>query len=166
MGKLTVEIPKPMVQLAEKPILEHQIKLIEKYGLNDIIILTNYKGNVIREYFKDGKKWDVKIQYYSDPYPLGTAGAVKYIEQELRDDFLLFYGDTIIDIDLHSLLQFHREKNSTATLVVHPNDHPYDSDLLQIDEDDRVIAFYSTPHEKGTYRRNLVNAFSKYHFSE
>ena len=158
MGAVTKYVPKPMISLAGKPILEYQIELAKRYDLDNIIILTGYREDVIRDYFKDGKTWGLNIQYNSDPFPLGTAGAVKRIEQELTEDFILFYGDTIIDIDLHSLVQFHQEKYSTATLVVHPNDHPYDSDLLDIDEHNRVTAFYSKPHAQETYHRNLVNA--------
>lgn len=158
MGSLTKDIPKPMISLAGKPILEYQIELVKRYDLDDIIILTGYMEDLIRDYFKDGKTWGLNIHYNSDPFPLGTAGAVKRIEQELTEDFILFYGDTIMDIDLHSLVQFHQEKDSTATLVVHPNDHPHDSDLLDIDKHNRVTAFYSKPYDQETYHRNLANA--------
>ena len=158
MGVMTESIPKPMVPLMRKPILEHQINLAKKYGLDDIIISTGYMGDVIRDYFKDGKEWGVHIQYSPDPFPLGTAGAVKHLEQELKDDFVLFYGDTIMDIDLDSLVRLHVQKESMATLVVHPNDHPHDSDLLETDKDNRVLDFYSKPHDQKVYHRNLVNA--------
>ena len=110
MGVMTESIPKPMVPLMQKPILEHQINFAKKYGFDDIIISTGYMGDVIRDYFKDGKEWGVHIQYSPDPFPLGTAGAVKHLEQELKDDFVLFYGDTIMDIDLNSLVQLHVKK--------------------------------------------------------
>ena len=158
MGAMTESNPKPMVPLMRKPILEHQINFAKKYGFEDIIISTGYMGDVIRDYFKDGKEWGVHIQYSPDPFPLGTAGAVKHLEQELKDDFVLFYGDTIMDIDLDSLVQTHLQKESMATLVVHPNDHPHDSDLLETDKDNRVLAFYSKPHDQKVYHRNLVNA--------
>jgi mannose-1-phosphate guanylyltransferase / phosphomannomutase len=158
MGSLTAEIPKPMVQLAGKPILEHQIALIRRYKFYDISILTGYKGDVIKDYFLDGRNWDTKIEYFPDPKPLGTAGSVKEIEHVISDTFLLLYGDTMIDINLNDLINFHKEKGGIATLVVHPNDHPYDSDLLEINEDNLVTSFYSKPHKEGIYHRNLVNA--------
>jgi len=158
MGLMTKLIPKPMAMLAGKKILEHQLEFARRYNLTDIIILTGYREDVIKNYFKNGKKWGINIQYYSDPFPLGTAGAVKNIDKELTEDFILFYGDTIMDVDLHLLVQFHKEKNSIATLVAHPNDHPHDSDLLDIDENNRIKAFYSKPHIQETYHRNLVNA--------
>ena len=118
MGAMTEFIPKPMVPLMRKPILEHQIHFAKKYGFDDIIISTGYMGDVIRDYFKDGKEWGVHIQYSPDPFPLGTAGAVKHLEQELKDNFVLFYGDTIMDIDLNSLVQLHVKKESMATISV------------------------------------------------
>jgi len=158
MGSITKDIPKPMIPLAGKPILEHQLEHAKRYDLDNIIILTGYRADVIRDYFKDGKTCGLNIKYNSDPFPLGTAGAVKRMEWELNKDFILIYGDTLMDIDLHSLVQFHQEKDSIATLVVHPNDHPHDSDLLDMDEYNRVTAFYSKPHDKGSFHRNLVNA--------
>ena len=158
MGELTAEIPKPMVLLMGKPILEHQIELIKKHGLNEITILTGYRENIIKNYFSTGENWGVKIDYFSDPKPLGTAGSVREIESQITDPFLLFYGDTMMDINLKALINFHNKMGGMATLVVHPNDHPHDSDLLDIDKYNRVTAFYSKPHEQETYHRNLVNA--------
>jgi len=158
MGNLAADCPKPMISLAGKPILEHQIVIAKRYGLTDIIMLTGYKEDVIKNYFGAGEDWGVKIDYYSDPNPLGTAGSVKEIELQMIDPFLLFYGDTMMDINLKALVDFHNNKEGLATLVVHPNDHPNDSDLLAIDESNRVTAFYSKPHDLETYHRNLVNA--------
>ncbi len=158
MGSLAESVPKPMIPLMGKPILEHQLELAKRYDLNDVIVLTGYRGNAIKEHFKDGKHWGLNIQYVSDEIPLGTAGAVRCIAPNLTEDFVLFYGDTIMDIDLHALIRFHRKKGGIATLVVHPNDHPHDSDLLEMNEECGVTAFYSKPHKKGAYYKNLVNA--------
>lgn len=158
MGTLTKKIPKPMVPIANKPILQYQIELARRYDLTEIIILTGYKGEVIENYFKDGSKWGVKIDYNREKELLGTAGALKEIEDKLQDDFLVFYGDIIMDVDIKSLISFHNKKRSIATIVVHPNEHPYDSDLVEIDKDDKVTAFHFKPHKEGEFYRNLVNA--------
>jgi len=158
MGDITTNMPKPMVLLNNKPILEHQIELIKRYGLFEIIILIGYKGDVIKKYFGDGGSWGVKISYFSDPKPLGTAGSLKEIEDILSMPFLLLYGDTILDINLIELISFHEKKRGVATLVVHPNDHPHDSDLLDIDVNKKITKFHSKPHRKELYHRNLVNA--------
>ena len=89
---------------------------------------------------------------------MGTAGSLKKIEKFILEPFLLFYGDTMIDINLRQFIDFHNEKQSIASLVVHPNDHPKDSDLLEIDNEDYVTNFFPKPHEGVSYLRNLVNA--------
>lgn len=158
MGNLTIDIPKPMVKLAGKPILEYQIELLKNNNLKDISILTGYKGDIIESYFQNGERWGVNIDYFVDPKPLGTSGSIKEIEGHIPGSFLLLYGDTMIDINLIDLISFHQKQGGIATLVVHPNDHPHDSDLLDICVDNRVTEFYSKPHLPGVYHRNLVNA--------
>jgi len=158
MGTSTLNIPKPMISLAGKPILEYQVELAKRYFLNDLIILTGYKHNVIKDYFKDGSAWGVSIQYSDESYPLGTSGAIKKIEDMLHEDFLVFYGDIIMDVDLESLISFHNKRHAIATVVVHPNDHPYDSDIVEINDENKVIAIHNKPDKKGAYLKNLVSA--------
>jgi histidinol-phosphate phosphatase family protein len=158
MGTLTEDTPKPMITLAGKPILQHQIEAVKRYGLNQIIILSGFKGDVIKNYFGDGGAYGVNIQYLRENAPLGTAGAVKQLENIVFDDFLVLYGDIILDIDFDSLISFHLNKKTAATIVVHPNDHPADSDLLEVDDDGKVTAFYNKQHDKNKFYRNLVNA--------
>ena len=158
LGDILSEIPKPMVPLAGKPLLEHQIIWLKAQGIQEIWLIINHLGHVIRDYFNDGSDWGVQIQYYEEAFPLGTVGGVKAIEASLTEDFLVLYGDVVIDMDVSKLVQFHKEKNSQATLVVHPNDHPYDSDLLEMNQHAQVIAFHSKPLSKNRYYRNMVNA--------
>ncbi len=155
---LTKDIPKPMIPVAGKPLLEHQIILLAEYNITDITILVNYLKDSIIDYFGDGSAFGVNISYYEELEPLGTVGGIKEIEESLTEDFIVFYGDVMVNMDLNRLIDFHNQKNSEATLVLHPNDHPYDSDLVDIDDTDRVTAFYPKPHEEGKYYRNLVNA--------
>lgn len=153
------DIPKPMVQLMGKPLLEYQILLARKYGLKDIYILSGHLSNVIVDYFQDGSKWGVNIKHITEDKPLGTAGALKQLETILKEKFIVFYGDTVMDINLKKLIEFDKKKSdSSGTLIVHPNDHPYDSDLVEIDENNRIIAFHSKPHTEDMYYANLVNA--------
>jgi mannose-1-phosphate guanylyltransferase / phosphomannomutase len=158
MGDLTREIPKPLLRLAGKPILEYQIELARRYGHTDIVMLTGYRGEKISEYFGNGSKWGVTIRYRQETTPLGTGGALRAIEGILESRFQVFYGDIVMDFDLDALAAFHARKKSSATLVVHPNGHPNDSDLLEIDHNDRITAFHRKPHEPGRCYRNLVNA--------
>jgi D,D-heptose 1,7-bisphosphate phosphatase len=152
------EIPKAMLPVAGKPVLEYQVELAKKYGFKEFIFLIGYLGEQIEKYFGKGSKFGVNIDYYHEIEPLGTAGAFKEIEHLLTEDFWVFYGDTVMDIDMPRMLDFHRQKQGDATLFLHPNDHPYDSDLVDIDENQKVTAFYSKPHDISLYYRNLVNA--------
>lgn len=158
LENLTQAVPKPMIRIAKKPILEYQILLAKRYNLKEIIILLGYKGEAIENYFEDGKRWAVNIHYNRENIQLGTSGAMREIENLLQNDFLVFYGDIMLDVDLESLISFHSARKPIATTVVHPNNHPHDSDLVELDEDNRVAAFHNKPHKEGTYFRNLVNA--------
>ena len=158
MGAFTADLAKPMALVAGKPILEYQIELARRYGLSDIEMLTGFRGDLIEAYFGDGRRFGVDIRYTHEREPLGTAGAVRAIAGRLLEDFVVFYGDVMMDVDLHALLRFHRERSPAATIVVHPNDHPFDSDLVAVDGEDRVTAMYGKPHSPGSDHRNLVSA--------
>jgi D,D-heptose 1,7-bisphosphate phosphatase len=158
MGNLTSEIPKPMLKIGGKPVLEHQIELLKRYNITDIIILVNYLKDSIIEYFKEGEEHGVSIRYFEEKEPLGTTGGIKEIEDQLTEDFIVFYGDVMIDMHLGRLIDFHTKHKSECTLVLHPNDHPFDSDLVETDENHQVINFLPKPHPKGIYYKNLVNA--------
>src|SRR5208283_594289 len=123
-------VPKPMVTIAGKPILEHQIELAKRYGLNDIYLLTGHLSDVIADHFGDGSQFGVRITHIAEDSPLGTAGAIKMLEGKFKDRFMVFYGDTIMDIDLSAFIEFDRSSESIATIIVHPNDHPSDSDFI------------------------------------
>ncbi len=161
------DIPKPMVKIGDKPLLEHQIELAKKYGFKEIYILSGHLASVIEEYFGDGAKWGVKIHHVIEPYPLGTAGSVKLLEDKIKDRFMVFYGDVVMDFDIDSFVEFDKVHASPlrgeggytiGTTLVHPNDHPHDSDLLAVDENDKVTKVLPKPHKEGEYYQNLVNA--------
>ena len=158
IASVTNEIPKAMIPVDGKPVLEYQIELAKRYGFVEFIFITGYLGEQIEEYFGGGAKWDVKISYYKETQALGTAGALAYLKEDLQEDFFVFYGDTVMDIDMEKMLEYHHENKSDATLLIHPNDHPFDSDLVEIDENGRVLKICNKPHPVGFISRNLVNA--------
>jgi len=158
MGDLVRDVPKPMVLLAGKPIIEYQVDLARRYGLMEIHVLTGYKAGVLEDYFGDGSNWGVRINYHREKEPLGTAGAVKELEEALDDVFAVFYGDVMMDVHLPALMDFHKARQATATIAVHPNDHPFDSDLVEVDSGDRVLAIHNKPHDPEVPRRNLASA--------
>lgn len=155
---VNADVPKSMLPIAGKPLLLHQVEFLKLYNITEIIITVNHLKDSIISFFGDGSKFGVSIFYFEETTPLGTVGGVKAVEHLLKDDFILLYGDVMVDMDIYRLQQFHADKKSECTLVVHPNDHPYDSDLVDIDNDDRVTAFHPKPHQENKYYRNLVSA--------
>lgn len=158
LGNIIANIPKSMVHIAGKPLLEYQVKWLKKNGVNEIIFLTHYLADVIEEYFGNGNSFGIQIKYHKEIDPLGTTGGIKEIESILDKDFLLLYGDVMVNIDLTKLLSFHFRKKSTATLVIHPTNHLMDSDLVEVNESNRIIQFHPKPHNQNKYYQNLTNA--------
>ncbi len=161
---LTKKIPKLLIKIGSKPVIEHQIILLRRYGINDIWILLGFLGDRIKEYLKAGEKWDVNIHYYQEEKPLGTAGALRQLENDINEDFLVLSGDVMMNFDLKRLINYHRRKKGIATIIVHPNDHPFDSDLVEMDDKGEIAALLKRPHPKGIIFRNLSIA-SAYIFS-
>ncbi len=157
LGKITQKIPKPMIKIGGLTLLEHQINLLKRYGIKDILILTGHLSEVIENYFKDGKQFGVKISYFRENEPLGSAGGLKEIENLLPKMFLVLFGDIMLDVNLRKLINFHKKKGGVGTLVLHPNDHPYDSDLIEINKDKKVIALHSKSRPANRYFHNLAN---------
>ncbi|WP_163407803.1 HAD-IIIA family hydrolase [Flavobacterium ajazii] len=154
----TGNLPKPMALLLGKPVLEHQIELCKKFGLFNITLLVHYEHEVISDYFKDGSDWGVTISYIIEREPRGTAGALFDAFDFLSDRILVMYGDTYLDVNLEGILGFHVNNQADVTLMVHPNDHPNDSDLVEIDNNCKILAIHPYPHPENIYLPNLVNA--------
>ena len=149
-------IPKPMIPVQGKPILEHQIERLRENGLCDITLVIGHLGQQIRDYFGDGASFGCAISYFTETEPLGTAGAL-YQMEGLSGDFLVLNGDIIFDVDFSRMIAFHREKKAFATLAVHPNSHPFDSALIITGGDNRVSGWLNKEDERGWYK-NQVNA--------
>jgi len=156
VASIAGDIPKPMLPVCGKPILEHQVGCLEKNGLTDITIVVGHLGQRIKDYFGDGGSFGCKISYFSETKLLGTAGAL-YKIKDLPGDFILLNGDLIFDVDFSRMIAFHREKKAWATLAVHPNDHPFDSALIESNDDNQVTGWLSKEDER-LYYKNQVNA--------
>lgn len=157
IASVNAEVPKPMLEVCGKPILEHQIEVLKRQKLTDIILVIGYLGSVIRDYFQDGSKYGVHISYIEEKELLGTAGSFYYLKDIIQDDFFLLNGDLIFDVDLHRFMNFHKEKHALATLFTHPNNHPYDSGLIIANEDGTITKWIHKEEERG-FLRNRVNA--------
>ncbi len=154
----TGNLPKPMALICGKPVLEHQIDLCRHYGFKKIALLVHYGSNSIEEYFGDGSKFGVELTYVFEAEARGTAGALLDALGAMDDRFLVLYGDTYADINLKSFWKFDCERQSAGTLLLHPNDHPHDSDLMEIDGNGALVKVHSYPHIDGAVYLNLVNA--------
>lgn len=154
-------IPKPMLEVDGYPILWHQMMNLKKSGINDIVLIIGYLGQVIKEYFDNGEGLGLNIEYIEeDPEkPLGTAGALYYLKEKINEDFIFLLADVFIDINFQKMINFHKEHNSAATLLTHPNSHPFDSDLVVINDENEVISFDYKTNDRMIYDyNNLVNA--------
>lgn len=152
------DIPKPMIKIKDKPILEHEIDCLREQGFTDIIITVSHLGNIIMDYFGDGSSFGVTIDYYFEEEPLGNAGALFKIKDKLTDDFLLLNADAMFDIDFNRLVNYHRSHGGLVTLFTHPNSHPYDSGLVIADDNGVVKQWLAKEDERPQYYRNRVNA--------
>lgn len=152
------DLPKPLVPIGGITLLEHQIRLAQFYGYTSIWLLVCYGADQIKKTLGDGKQFGVNLNYFEEKTPLSTAGAVLQVWDQLADEFMVMYGDTMINIDLQRFENYHHQHQADATLLVHPNDHPFDSDLIETDTNDRIIAFHNRPHPPEIFRQNLVNA--------
>lgn len=152
------DIPKPMFPILDKPILEYQIESLKKSGITDVTIIVGYLGDAIQEYFGDGKNRGVSIDYIIEKEPLGTAGALFYLKEKMQDDFVLIFGDLMLDVDLNRFMAFHQERNAIISLYVHANSHPYDSDVIVVDGNSCVIKVEPKNLKRDFYYHNMVNA--------
>lgn len=152
------DIPKPMILIDRKPVLEHEIECLRKQGFTDIILTVSHLGNVIMDYFQDGSKFGVHIEYYFEKEPLGNAGALFKIKDKLTEDFLLLNADAMFDVDFNRFVDFHKRHNALVTLFTHPNSHPYDSGLIISNEYNQVEKWLAKEDERPMYYKNRVNA--------
>ena len=168
IASVNSNVPKPMIEIGGKPILQWQIENLKVCGLTDIILVVGYMGNIIQDYFKDGTSFGVHISYFIESTPLGTAGALFKMPQ-LTEDFLLMCGDVILDVDFNRFIAFHNQNKAWASLMTHPNGHPYDSSLLVtkvlppqelggLPEDTHCVVQWMNKEDERSYYKNRVNA--------
>ncbi len=160
MRELTQDrIPKPMLELGGKPMILWQVENLRKYGIKEFIFIIGHLGEKVKEYFGDGASFGVHIRYIEEKVPLGSGGALCWLKEMVGDhEVLLVFGDVMFDIDVPRLLSFHEEKEAEVTLLVHPNAHPKDSDLVVMDENSKVLRFDFAKNMRDYYYDNCVNA--------
>lgn len=152
-------LPKPLIDICGVPLLERQIMLLKRHGFDEILVLVNHAADQIEAFCAQRNNWGLNVRCIDDGSPRGTAGAVLSILDQLDDDVLVVYGDTMLEIDLTHFRSFHDEnQEAAATLLVHPNDHPHDSDLIGFSDDGTITEIFPYPHPPGRYYPNQVSA--------
>ncbi|MFQ5792022.1 MAG: NDP-sugar synthase, partial [Acidobacteriota bacterium] len=142
---LTLNTPKPIVPILDRPFLSLQIDLLRRTGISEIILSLSYQPRRIEELFGDGSKQGVKIHYTVEAKPLGTAGAVKKAEPLLADRTIVFNGDVLSDVDLPAVLDLHKRTEAKATIVLTPVENPSAYGLVEVERDGRVRRFLEKP---------------------
>ena len=158
ISSIASDIPKPMIRIGDKPVLQLEIESLKKQGFKDFIITVSHLGHIITDYFKDGSEFGVNIEYYDEKVPLGNAGALFEIKDKLQEDFLMINGDVLFDIDVNRFVVFHKQHDGLASIFTHPNMHPYDSSLIVTDQNNGVIKWLNKEDERPEYYKNRVNA--------
>jgi NDP-sugar pyrophosphorylase family protein len=160
---ITETIPKPMVPVAGKPYLEHQLRELARQGVNDIVLLTGYLGEQVEQYFGDGAQLGLRIKYSKEPHPLGTGGAVRLAAALLEDDFLLIYGDSYLPVDYPAVLNTLRRSKAEGLLVVYDNRLGDTSVISNVnfDEATGMVTRYEKDGEGLCYVEAGVLAFRK-----
>ena len=158
ISSIASDIPKPMIRINDKPILQLEIESLKKQGFRDFIITISHLGYVIQDYFGDGSEFGVHIEYFNEEKPLGNAGALFELKDKLTEDFLLINGDVLFEFDANRFVNYHKEKGGLVTLFTHPNSHPYDSGLILADKDHLVYEWLSKEEERPQFYNNRVNA--------
>jgi NDP-sugar pyrophosphorylase family protein len=142
---LTNTVPKSMIPIGGKPILEHNIEWLCRYGITELAINLYYLPHVIQDYFGDGSRWGVKITYSLEPRKLGTAGGVKRFANFFDETFLVWYGDNLSTCDLSRLLDFHRAKEGLATIAIYQREDVTQSGIIGLDDQERITRFQEKP---------------------
>lgn len=154
---LTADVPKPMLPLYGRPILEHGIRLLVAHGVREIVINLHYHPEAITEYFGDGTRWDASIRYSYEPHLLGTAGAVRKVSDFFDASFLVLYGDNLTDCHIGRLCSFHKARRGMATVALFQRENSTASGIAELGEDDRITRFVEKPSADAIFS-HWVNA--------
>lgn len=142
---LTANQPKPMVPLANRPLMEHAVLLLKRHGFTDIVVTVQFLASLVRTYFGTGEDLGVEIDYATEETPLGTAGSVRNAEAVLDEPFLVISGDALTDIDLRKVVAFHQERDALVTVVLSRQKDPLEYGIVVTDEDGRIERFLEKP---------------------
>ena len=163
ISEMFPDIPKPLIPIKnadgiEKPVLEWEIESLAAQGFTDIILTVSHMHEKIEDHFGDGSRLGVSIKYFVEEQPLGNAGALFKLRDQLTEPFLLLNADAVFDIDFNRFVEHHKAKGGLVTLFTHPNSHPYDSGVLIADESGAVQRWLTKEDVRPQWYANRVNA--------
>ncbi len=163
ISEMFPDIPKPLIPIKnqdgiEKPVLEWEIESLVSQGFTDLILTVSHMHEKIEDHFGDGSRLGVSIKYFAEEQPLGNAGALLKLRDQLTEPFLLLNADAVFDIDFNRFVEFHRSHGGLVTLFTHPNSHPYDSGVLIADESGAVQQWLTKEEVRPQWYQNRVNA--------
>ena len=150
-------VPKPMLSIAGKPILEHNVRMLVQCGVRDIVINLHHRAEVIKDFFADGSAFDARITYSHETTLRGTGGAIDVLRDRLRGDFFIVYGDNLSTCRLDRLFALHAEKNAALTMAVFHREDVLASGIVGLADDGRITRFLEKPHRDAVFS-NWVNA--------
>ena len=142
---LTSSQPKPLIPIANRPMMEHVLRLLTRHGFDEVVVTLAFHPQMIRTYFGDGSEFGVRIKYATEETPLGTAGSVRNAREQLKETFLVISGDVLTDIDLSAVVDFHREHGAMATLALKSMENPLDFGIVITHEGGAVERFLEKP---------------------
>lgn len=154
---ITNDLPKPMVPIMGKPLLERNIENLKKHGIDEVLLSTCYKPHKIEEYFGNGEGLGIKIGYISEDMPLGTGGAIKNAQNFLSDAFVVFNADILSDIDISDMIRFHKQTGAIATIAVTKVENPSNYGVIEHDDNGFIKTFKEKPQPDES-SSNLINA--------
>lgn len=158
ISSVAADIPKPMIQIEGKPVLEREIECLREQGFTDLILTVSHMADQIIGYFGNGQKFGVNIEYFVEKQPLGNAGALFKMRDKFTEPFLLLNADAVFDIDFNRFVEYHNAKGGLVTLFTHPNSHPYDSAVLIAAKDGKVERWLTKEDVRPQWYQNRVNA--------
>jgi len=156
LSPITHEIPKPLLPLQGKPLVEHTLDLLKKYGITEVILAIGYQGQKIKDYFGDGRKFGLHISYTEEEKPLGTAGPLHLLKDRLTETFLLCNADELKDIDLSEMFLFHKDTGALATIALTTVEDPSAFGVARL-QGNRIQEFIEKP-KKGEAPSKLINS--------
>lgn len=154
---LTERLPKCMIRVGGKPVLEHTLAWLRRHGVTEVIVNLYHRPEAIREHFGDGRQWGLRLAYSDEDQPLGTAGGVKKAAWFFDGPFFVWYGDNLSTCRLDRLWQFHRQRGASVTIALHQREDPTQSGVVAFDQQGRVTRFLEKPRP-GQVFSHWVNA--------